>query len=58
MVVALDRFRNRLIVGDRVRTLTTAKVPERDARVEFIVLDKVYIQYPSSGSITWRNRTN
>ena len=45
-------------VGDRVRTLIKGKFPDREAKVEVIGLDKVYIQYPSSGSITWRNRTN
>jgi len=43
VVVALDRFKNRLSVGDRVRTLTKGNLPERDAKVEVIMLDKVYI---------------
>jgi len=58
VVVALDRFKNRLSIGNRVRNLTKGKFPERDAKVKVIVLNKVYIQYPISGSITWRKSTN
>jgi len=42
-VVALDRFKNRLSVGNRIRILTKGKYPERDAKLKVIVLDKVYI---------------
>jgi len=58
VVVTLDRFKNRLSVGDRVHTLTKGKFPERDAKVEVIVLDKIYIRYPIRNSITWRKSTN
>jgi len=58
VAVAIDRFKNYLSVGDRLRTVTKGKFPECDAKVEVIVLDKAYIRYPISNSITWRKSTN
>jgi len=58
VLVARDKSGTLLSVGDNVHKVTKGKYTERQAKVKAIKLETVVIQYPISGSITWRKSHN
>jgi len=58
VLVARDKSDALLSVGDNVHMVTKIKYTERHAKVKAIELDTFVIQYPISGSITWRKSHN